>query len=257
MPTQLIHGLLTSRSQEIDKIYLTEVFDEGGGNMSRAPVMLTHRDRMSRYYGFHSTIYDATRWMFLFDRKRIVQDLALRPGETVIEIGCGTGHNFETIMTPLESRGRLIAVDCSKPMLKHAARRIRKNRWQNVTAVDVEYGSAPINEGQTDVVLMSYSLSMIPNWQSVLKTAKAELKPGGRIGIVDFWYGGLGEASEAFAGWLHFNHVEIDRPYENVLTAMFDPLEFHTHNAFGGLWQYFRFIGVKKTKPGSAVAPPL
>jgi S-adenosylmethionine-diacylgycerolhomoserine-N-methlytransferase len=205
---------------------------------------------MSKYYGVHSRIYDATRWMFLFDRTRIVHDLAIRPHETVLEIGCGTGHNFEIIVRSLNGQGRLIGVDCSAPMLKRAAARVRNNRWQNVTLVDVEYGSEPINEGQTDVVLLSYSLSMIPNWQNALKSAKSELKPGGRIGIVDFWYGELGGVSDAFAGWLHVNHVEIDRPYENVLTTMFDPAVIRTRNAFAGLWKYFRFTGIKPKKAG-------
>jgi hypothetical protein len=86
---------------------------------------------------------------------------------------------------------------------------------------------------------------MIPNWQNALRCAKAELKPGGRIGVVDFWFGELGRASEGFADWLRLNHVEVDRPYENVLTTMFASEQFRTQNALGGLWKYFRFMGVK------------
>jgi S-adenosylmethionine-diacylgycerolhomoserine-N-methlytransferase len=209
---------------------------------------------MSRYYGFQSNIYDATRWMFLYGRSQIINDVIIRPGHTVIEIGCGTGHNFEPILKRITASGKLIGVDCSKPMLKRASARTKKQGWKNIQLVDEEYGRAAITEGQADVVLMSYSLSMIPNWQSALKCAKSELKPGGTMGIVDFWFGELGRMSEGFAHWLNLNHVDIDRPYENVLTAMFQPARFRTHNAFAGLWKYFRFVGVKPMKAGNGAA---
>jgi S-adenosylmethionine-diacylgycerolhomoserine-N-methlytransferase len=192
--------------------------------------------------------------MFLYGRSHIIDDVIIRPGETVMEIGCGTGHNFAPILKRITASGKLIAVDCSAPMLKHAAARAQKQGWENIQLVDEEYGRAPVNEGQADVVLMSYSLSMIPNWQAALKCAKSELKPGGAIGIVDFWFGELGKLSEGFAHWLRVNHVEIDRPYENLLTAMFEPAQFRTYDAFAGLWKYYRFVGVKPMKASTAAA---
>src|SRR5262245_5775143 len=54
-----------------------------------------HGNAMSRYYAWHSRIYDATRWAFLFGRDAILDDLGLEAGQTVVEIGCGTGRNFD------------------------------------------------------------------------------------------------------------------------------------------------------------------
>src|SRR5262245_34833630 len=142
--------------------------------MKRIPLALTQRQRMARYYKFHSKIYDTTRWMFLFGRNRIIQDLAIRPGETVIDIGCGTGGNVEAVQTRLEGRGQISGVDCSPAMLSRASRLSHRTGWANVDVFDYEYGTVPVNEGKTDVVLMSYSLSMIPAWQQALKCAKAE-----------------------------------------------------------------------------------
>ena len=132
--------------------------------MSRIHLAQSHRDRLSRYYAVHSRIYDATRWMFLFGRTRAVQNLRIRPNDTVVEVGCGTGHNFAAIQSRLQARGRLVAVDCSRPMLARSAARIEQNHWKNIELIDCEYGSVPITGGQADAVLMSYSLSMIPNW---------------------------------------------------------------------------------------------
>jgi S-adenosylmethionine-diacylgycerolhomoserine-N-methlytransferase len=48
---------------------------------------------MSGYYAWQSRIYDATRWAFLFGRDALLDDLQLKPGNTVVEVGCGTGRN--------------------------------------------------------------------------------------------------------------------------------------------------------------------
>ena len=45
-------------------------------------------------------------------------------------------------------------------------------------------------EGAADVVTFSYSLTMIPDWFAALENAAAMLKPGGTIGVVDFYYRG-------------------------------------------------------------------
>jgi len=213
--------------------------------MKRAPLLMTQRHRMSRYYGFHSRIYDVTRWMFLFGRRRIVQDLTIRPGETIIEIGCGTGHNFDSIQTRLENRGRIIGVDCSSPMLSRSSELVRRRGWSNVELLDDDYGRTPVLAARADVVLFSYSLSMIPAWQQALKCAKSELKPGGRIGIVDFGSVDTYRSPKWFSEWLSLNHVEVDRPYVNVLTSMYHPKVFREAAAFQGLWKYFRFVGTK------------
>ena len=113
------------------------------------------RETMSGYYAWQSRIYDATRWAFLFGRNAVLDTLQLKPGGTVVEIGCGTGHNLEGIVNRVGPSGKILAVDCARPMLARCAERIRKKRWENVRLIDREYGVAPIVEGGADAVLMS------------------------------------------------------------------------------------------------------
>jgi S-adenosylmethionine-diacylgycerolhomoserine-N-methlytransferase len=122
---------------------------------------------MSDYYAWQSRIYDATRWAFLFGREAILDDLQLKPAEVVVEVGCGTGHNLEDILKRVGERGEVFAVDCAEPMLAQCARRIRRKGWKNVRLVDREYGETPVTGGAADVVLMSYSLSMMADWAMV------------------------------------------------------------------------------------------
>ncbi len=212
---------------------------------------VAHRQIMSRYYALHSRIYDVTRWAFLFGRAAILDDLALRPGETVVEVGCGTGRNFRNILRRIGPHGRIIAVDCSEPMLERCWRRIRSNRWKNVHLTDQEYGSYTVTAGHAGVVLFSYSLSMIPRWKEALICAHQELDAGGRIGLVDFCLPQQPtKSAAAFARWMACNHVQLDHPYLEELNSRFSSIVSRVAPAFGGLWSFYRFVGRKKLTVG-------
>ena len=60
---------------------------------------------MTNYYRTQSHFYDATRWIFLYGRRRLIEKLNIHPGERVIEIGCGTGANFSAIQSELRNSG--------------------------------------------------------------------------------------------------------------------------------------------------------
>jgi S-adenosylmethionine-diacylgycerolhomoserine-N-methlytransferase len=202
-----------------------------------------HREIMSGYYAWQSRIYDATRWTFLFGRDAILDRLQLNAGDTVVEVGCGTGRNLQGILKRIGTRGEVFAVDCAAPMLARCTERLRKERWNNVHLVDREYGSRTVTGGTADVVLMSYSLSMIPPWESVIECARQELRPGGKIGVVDFCVEGRSVVSRNFDRWMTRNHVAVGRPYVRKLSSLFRPLHCSTRKAFGGLWSYYSFVG--------------
>jgi S-adenosylmethionine-diacylgycerolhomoserine-N-methlytransferase len=196
---------------------------------------------MTNYYRIHSGIYDASRWTFLYGRNRVVECLRIQPGERVLEIGCGTGKNFDMIQQCLLGAGELTGVDCSAPMLRRASEKVRTHGWKNVLLIDHEYGTESIRPGGFDVVLMSYSLSMIPHWETALACAQLELRPGGRIGVVDFCK--PGESSKLFSDWLAVNHVRTDQPYEQRLLETFQKKTHLRYNAWAGLWSFYMFVG--------------
>ena len=109
--------------------------------------------------------------------------------------------------------------------------------------MDREYGKAPLLAGAVDVVLMSYSLSMIPQWQEALRCAALELKPGGRIGVVDFCMQNPTTAALWFCRWMKLHNVMVDRPYLPLLTSAFSPSLQVTRKAFSGLWSFYRYVG--------------
>jgi demethylmenaquinone methyltransferase/2-methoxy-6-polyprenyl-1,4-benzoquinol methylase len=86
-----------------------------------------------KWYDIIAPIYDkAIRSLYLPYRQKLVQSLQLQPGQTVLDIGCGSGLNFELIMDANGPHGTLIGVDFSAKMLLRAQQTIYKRGWKNV-----------------------------------------------------------------------------------------------------------------------------
>ncbi|MEM0986552.1 MAG: class I SAM-dependent methyltransferase [Pseudomonadota bacterium] len=149
-----------------------------------------HGSLMDGVYRYTRHVYDLSRKYYLFGRDRMIGALDLKPGETVLEIGCGTGRNL--VQTARRYPGtQLFGVDASTEMLKTAEANAQKARVpvtlvhgfaETVTVADMH--GAP--EQGFDVVMFSYALSMIPDWQGAIANAGALLARGGRFHAVDF-----------------------------------------------------------------------
>ena len=92
-------------------------------------------------------------------------------------------------------------------------------------------------------MLFSYTLTMVnPGWQEALNAATADLAPGGCLAAVDFHRGG----TSWFSSWMGVNHVRMEGELLPWMRQNFDPLFQAERKAYGGLWQYFYFIGSKR-----------
>lgn len=147
--------------------------------------------RMNRMYRYQRHIYDATRRYYLLGRDRLLAELRPESGQRVLEIGCGTGRNLVQAARMYPSAA-FYGLDVSTEMLTQAISAIGRaglNRSVRVAHGDATSFGAQAVFGQAiafDHVMISYSLSMIPNWTAVIDRAIANLGPGGRLHIVDF-----------------------------------------------------------------------
>jgi S-adenosylmethionine-diacylgycerolhomoserine-N-methlytransferase len=147
-------------------------------------------DLMNRIYRHQRFVYNATRKYYLLGRDRLIADMGAGEGARVLEIGCGTGRNL--IMAAQKYPGaRCFGIDLSTEMLATAARAIA--RAGLASRIQVAQGDAtqfdPValfKTNQFDRIFISYSLSMIPPWESVIDKALSHLAPGGELRIVDF-----------------------------------------------------------------------
>jgi S-adenosylmethionine-diacylgycerolhomoserine-N-methlytransferase len=147
-------------------------------------------DRMNRMYRRQRHIYDGTRRYYLLGRDQLIANLKPDAGASVLEIGCGTGRNL-VLAARLFPAAQWFGIDVSTEMLTSAITAI--SRRGLTSRIRVAHGDATAFDPQLlfgipcfDHVMISYSLSMIPNWTLVLEAAIGRLKPGGRLHIVDF-----------------------------------------------------------------------
>jgi len=146
--------------------------------------------RMNRMYRRQRHIYDGTRRYYLLGRDRMIRELRLDPGSSVLEIGCGTGRNV-VLAARLHRDARFFGVDVSTEMLTTAISVISRRGLSG--RIRVAHGDATTFDpkrtfgiARFDRVMISYCLSMIPDWREVLRLAITYLNPGGRLHVVDF-----------------------------------------------------------------------
>ena len=153
---------------------------------------------MANVYEAAARFYDAFSGeglVYSAGRQRGIALLGLRPGDTVLDLGCGTGLNFALLVAAVGPTGTVIGLDRSADMLQVARRRVEENGWASVhlieadaTTFDPALVAADLPaaaHGHVDAVFSSYALSVIGNWPPAWKRMRALLKPGGRAGIVD------------------------------------------------------------------------
>lgn len=149
-----------------------------------------HR-KMDDMYRLQRHIYDLSRAYYLLGRDRLIEEVALQPGETACEIGCGTGRNL-VLMAQRYPQARLMGLDASTEMLRSAGAKIERAGLAD--RIPLAHGFAerfdPKDafglDAPLDRIVFSYALSMIPPWRESIEHALCSLKPGGRVHIVDF-----------------------------------------------------------------------
>ncbi|MBN2760225.1 MAG: class I SAM-dependent methyltransferase [Rhodobacteraceae bacterium] len=168
----------------------------------------SHADLMDRTYRHQRRIYDATRAWFLLGRDHLIANLDQPEAGRVLEIACGTGRNLDHIGRRYPD-ARLYGMDISTQML-HSARAKLGDRAMlahgDACAFD---GTALFGVTGFDRIVLSYSLSMIPDWTRAIDCALDNLAPGGSLHVVDFGrQSGLPRlARDGLNAWLARFHV--------------------------------------------------
>ena len=147
----------------------------------------THQERLDSFYSGQATGYDDFRRRMLHGRQEMIQSVPFPEGGVWVDLGAGTGENAEHLGENLARLGHMYQVDLSISLLEQATKRVEHRGWTNVTPVCHDATTYVPPEGAADVVTFSYSLTMIPDWFRAVDQAYAMLKPGGTIGIVDFY----------------------------------------------------------------------
>lgn len=150
------------------------------------------------WYDWFASFYDRSLEP-LYREQRRAAAVALRahPGQTILDLPCGTGQSFDGLAPAVGPEGLVLGVDLSPGMLRQAATRARKRGFSQVvlhcsdvhaldqTALDQaarEHAAGPV---QVDRLHIFLGLSAFPRWEAAFERLWGLLAPGGRCVIVD------------------------------------------------------------------------
>lgn len=169
-------------------------------------------------------------------RRKVVDALYLQQGQSVLDVGCGTGRNFPYIIERIGPQGRLIGLDYTPAMLQEAQRLTDRRGWSNVELIRGDAAELSRHD-PADAALSTLALTVIPDYRQALQRMVASVRPGGRVAIADARRSerayarpfnfvadllGWGAAADvARRPWEHLGELLHDASYEDFFLGFF------------------------------------
>lgn len=148
----------------------------------------TQLKRSQRKWDFWSA--RETLWKFYESdtqeiRGEAVSQLQLERGDTVLDVGCGPGTNFELLREAVGPEGRVLGVDLSPGMVRRATERIETRGWENVETVRADATTLPFATDQFDGALATTAVSATPDVRATVESVYDALEPGAKFAVYE------------------------------------------------------------------------
>jgi ubiquinone/menaquinone biosynthesis C-methylase UbiE len=157
--------------------------------------------------------YDLCMWIFRLAgfrvtkyRRDVVDSLSLKEGDIVIDLACGTGLNFHWLEKAVGKSGKIIGVDLTDAMLDQARGRVQNAGWENIELVQVDLAEYDFPNGVSGI-LSTLAITLVPEYDEVIRNGSMALMPGGRMAILDF------KEPENWPKWLVRFAAWLNKPY--------------------------------------------
>ncbi len=195
----------------------------------------SHAQRLEHFYSGQANDYDAFRQRLLHGREEMFSRLMFPPGGVWVDLGAGTGENLERIGEAANRLSQMHWVDLSPSLLMVARTRSQNSKWSDRIKIhEADATDIGLSDGVADVVTMSYSLTMIPDWFAAVESALRLLKPGGQLGVVDFFVSRKYPASDEvrhsgftrlfWPAWFGWDNVHPSHDHVPMLRRRFETL---------------------------------
>lgn len=221
----------------------------------------SHQERLENFYREQAQDYDRFRKRLLPRREELYRSVSGLTKGVWLDFGGGTGANLESIASEIDQFDKISIIDLCPSLLSIATQRIQENNWQQVEAIWGDATQYTPAEGLVDLITFSYSLTMIPDWFAAIENAYKLLKPGGYIGVVDFyvprkhppsgWQSHSGLSRYFWTIWFAIDNVFLSPDHAAYLHHWFDCVSFVESTASvplipGLKVPYYSFIGRKR-----------
>ncbi|ROW07858.1 hypothetical protein VMCG_03487 [Cytospora schulzeri] len=263
----------------------------------------TQQDSLESFYKTQAGVYDSTRGTLLKGREDMLalvaaqlEAKAKKTGGNIderiwVDVGGGTGWNIEAMshfVNVPEFFSMIYLVDFSPSLCEVARQRFARLGWNNVKVVCEDARQFKLEDYETgfqgrrnvtstssvDLITMSYSLSMIPDYYSVIDSLTSLLAPNGVMGVVDFYVqskvdfsfrnytGGLIGRHVHFIGrtfwraWFDIDRVSLEPGRRDYLEYRFGTiLNVNSRNNILGAIPYYIWLGCHKKPFASSSFP--
>jgi phosphatidylethanolamine/phosphatidyl-N-methylethanolamine N-methyltransferase len=137
----------------------------------------------SAYSGFYDLLFGK---VFHDSRADAIRLLDLEPGQTVLEVGVGTGLS----LTFYPRHCRVVGIDLSQPMLERSREKVNRYGLRHIELQRMDATRMTFEEDRFDAVVAAYVMSTAPNPRRVLSEMVRVCRPGGRIVMVNHFSNG-------------------------------------------------------------------
>lgn len=143
-------------------------------------------------------------------RSDAIDALALSRGDTVVDLGCGTGANLPHLRERVGPTGTVVGVDLTYGMLDQARARVERNGWENVHLVCGDAADPPVRDA--DAVFGSFVLGMLADPAACVGRWTECLASGGSVGVLE-------------AGRTGHRYVRVLNPLFDLVVATGSPAD--------------------------------
>ena len=130
-------------------------------------------------YRRRAGVYDLELALFEPVRRRAVERLALRTGDLVFDVGCGTGLSLPLLQPGVGAAGRLVGIEQSPEMIALARERVARHGWNNVALIEASVEAAHL-KGHADAALFHFTHDILREPLAIANVLR-HLRPGARI----------------------------------------------------------------------------
>lgn len=138
-----------------------------------------HRFAALAQYRLRAPIYDLELAAFEPARRAAIARLALRSGDVVLDLGCGTGLSMSLLQQGVGARGHIIGIEQSPEMMERARQRVQQQGWRNVTLIEAAVEVAEIPR-RADAALFHFTHDILRE-PLALQNVAGRLRPGASV----------------------------------------------------------------------------